>query len=193
MSKGGNPPKSYGRDSGRGFNPRSSVGLNLQHTSAIVSLRTFAMSDQEPRAAAPRLPDFFAAPAPDAPRHPDADLIELAEKTLAGLVRYRDAMADFRDGIDNAILHPQPSADRMRALQHIIVDAEQTRRVTMPMLRQASKLKAQTPAGIMAKALLMRASTTGAAALARSLAIDLVESPALRAAVWPAPKPEAAT
>ncbi len=43
-----------------------------------------------------------------------------------------------------------------------------------------------TPAGIYAKALLVRSSTTGATELAMSLAIDLLDCPGLRESLWPA-------
>jgi hypothetical protein len=55
-----------------------------------------------------------------------------------------------------------------------------------PRLRQIAKEKATTPAGIYAKALVVRASRTGAKHLAMTLAEDLVNYPALRAAIWPA-------
>jgi hypothetical protein len=48
------------------------------------------------------------------------------------------------------------------------------------------KMKATTAAGIYAKAAVVRASKTGAADLAMSLAEDLLACPGLRAALWPA-------
>jgi hypothetical protein len=58
------------------------------------------------------------------------------------------------------------------------------------MLRAAAKIKAPTAAGIYAKAMAVRASTTGAANLAMSLAEDLLAAPGLRASLWPAQEGE---
>jgi hypothetical protein len=52
--------------------------------------------------------------------------------------------------------------------------------------RQAAKLRATTPAGIFAKALVVRSSHTGAAVLAMSLADELIACPGLRQSLWPA-------
>jgi hypothetical protein len=49
-----------------------------------------------------------------------------------------------------------------------------------------SKLKATTAAGIYAKAMVVRASKTGAASLAMTLAADLLDCSGLRASLWPA-------
>lgn len=61
-----------------------------------------------------------------------------------------------------------------------------------PYLPNITKLKAQTAAGIYAKAAVVKASKTGAACLARSLAEDLLACPGLREALWPAQKGRAA-
>jgi hypothetical protein len=55
-----------------------------------------------------------------------------------------------------------------------------------PPLARIKKIKATTAAGIYAKAAIVRASRTGAADLAISLAQDLLDCPGLRAALWPA-------
>ena len=57
-----------------------------------------------------------------------------------------------------------------------------------PYLPNITRLKAQTAAGIYAKAAVVKASKTGAACLARSLAEDLLACPGLREALWPAQK-----
>jgi hypothetical protein len=59
------------------------------------------------------------------------------------------------------------------------------RRGKVPLLAIA-KLKATTAAGIYAKAMVVRASKTGAAGLAMTLAADLLDCPGLRASLWPA-------
>jgi hypothetical protein len=51
---------------------------------------------------------------------------------------------------------------------------------------RAAELEATTHAGIYAKALIVRCSSTGASALAMSLATDLVECKGLRDVLWPA-------
>jgi hypothetical protein len=54
------------------------------------------------------------------------------------------------------------------------------------LLRRAGKLRATTPAGVYAKALLVRSSLTGASTLARSLADDLIACDDLRQTLpWP--------
>jgi hypothetical protein len=55
-----------------------------------------------------------------------------------------------------------------------------------PLLGRIRKMKATTAAGIYAKAAVVRASKTGAADLAMSLAQDLLDCPGLRSALWPA-------
>jgi hypothetical protein len=59
----------------------------------------------------------------------------------------------------------------------------------MPLIR-IRKMKATAAAGIFAKAAVVRASKTGAADLAMSLAEDLLAAPGLRAALWPAEEVE---
>jgi hypothetical protein len=55
-----------------------------------------------------------------------------------------------------------------------------------PAMGRIRKMKATTAAGIYAKAAVVRASKTGAADLAMSLAEDLLACPGLRATLWPA-------
>jgi hypothetical protein len=55
-----------------------------------------------------------------------------------------------------------------------------------PLMGRIRKMKATTAAGIYAKAAVVRASKTGAADLAMSLAQDLLDCPGLRASLWPA-------
>jgi hypothetical protein len=58
--------------------------------------------------------------------------------------------------------------------------------VAKPRLARIAKLRARTPAGIYAKAMVVRASKTGAASLAMTLAEDLIACENLRASLWPA-------
>ena len=55
-----------------------------------------------------------------------------------------------------------------------------------PLLRRLAKLRAMTAAGIYAKALVVQASVTGAAGLAKSMAEDFIANKELRASLWPA-------
>jgi hypothetical protein len=55
-----------------------------------------------------------------------------------------------------------------------------------PAMGRIRKMKATTAAGIYAKAAVVRASKTGTADLAMSLAEDLLDCPGLRASLWPA-------
>lgn len=57
-----------------------------------------------------------------------------------------------------------------------------------PNLTAIRKIKATTAAGIYAKAMVVRASKTGAKLLAMSLAEDLIACPGLRESLWPAQK-----
>jgi hypothetical protein len=59
-----------------------------------------------------------------------------------------------------------------------------------PAMSRIRKMKATTAAGIYAKAAVVRASKTGAADLAMSLAQDLLDCPGLRASLWPAGESE---
>jgi hypothetical protein len=83
--------------------------------------------------------------------------------------------------------------DRWRALsignpEHDRVQSEWqlVGRAVQRLLRRIGKLQAQTPSGIFAKAAAVHGAGPGAAFLATSLARDLLASPELRRAVWPA-------
>jgi hypothetical protein len=54
-----------------------------------------------------------------------------------------------------------------------------------------AKLRAITAAGIYAKALVVQASATGAAGLAKSMAEDFIANKELRASIWPAGREDA--
>ena len=60
------------------------------------------------------------------------------------------------------------------------------RKQVVQLLRRAKKIRASTAAGVYAKALIVRASTTGAAQLAMTLA-EIIACEGLRASLWPAP------
>jgi hypothetical protein len=73
------------------------------------------------------------------------------------------------------------------ALKKESVDAD---RAVSYLLREVSKIKATTAAGIYAKAVAVRSSKTGSALLGVSLAQDLLDCPGLRAILWPATEGE---
>ena len=75
--------------------------------------------------------------------------------------------------------HRAKDTERMEEYQTGVKSAK-------PAMGRIRKLKATTAAGIYAKAAAVRASKTGAADLAMSLAQDLLDCPGLRAALWPA-------
>lgn len=144
------------------------------------------MSEPEPRAHAPRLPDFFATPAPDAPPHPDAELLDLAEQVLSKAKATRHLRGHMDDLGRRFPLH-RPATEAERApFDRAIEYWDDARRSTAKLIRRAGWLKATTPAGLAAKALICRASKTGSPKLAVSLAEDLLDNPHLRRAVWPA-------
>ena len=77
--------------------------------------------------------------------------------------------------------------DALRAKNEELMDEYNTGiKSAKPMLGRIRKIKATTAAGIYAKAAIVRASKTGAADLAMSLAQDLLDCPGLRASLWPA-------
>ena len=110
----------------------------------------------------------------DAPPHPDAELLVLAEEVL-----------DLRRRVD-ALCTPAPrppglfwtrpelrSFEEARAKMAVLSETMETKRLKA---RRAGVLPAQTLAGLTAKALIVRACNGGAAALARSLADDLMRA-----------------
>jgi hypothetical protein len=87
-------------------------------------------------------------------------------------------------------MHDQPWTDERRAeADRLYEHHEREVRKAKPLLQSIRKLHATTGPGIFAKALVVRASVTGAAKLAMSLAEDLVACKELRATLWPAGVP----
>jgi hypothetical protein len=117
------------------------------------------------------------------PPHPDYVLLDVCGEALehaAQECKVREQAHQVRSGRES-----MTDADREESARlHQVANHHQHEAVRLG--RAAIKLRASTPAGIYAKALLVRASSTGAAVLARSLATELVECAALRASLWPA-------
>ncbi|HUW79352.1 MAG TPA: hypothetical protein VMV54_00485 [Acidocella sp.] len=105
--------------------------------------------------------------------HPDEDLLVVAERAL-GIMSTLDAeyKAPVPAGRDAQVAHA-------RELTQMSMDVQ-------TLLRGAAKIRAQTPAGVYAKAQLVSRSRSGAPMLAKSLAADMIEMPGLRRLLWPA-------
>lgn len=127
---------------------------------------------------APMPPDMPPLP------HPDAELLDLAGEFIAASNRANVLMDAWRDlGLRVAAGEAvPPSIERGAEASQAWVSQ---RRQASHIARRAAALPANTPAGLIAKAQICRASTTGCAKLAKSLANDLLGNPALRRIVFP--------
>jgi hypothetical protein len=116
----------------------------------------------------------------DGPVHPDHTLIDLCGEALY-LISKADKM---RDGL---MFHSDdPYTDAMRHADHLLSGAAASFvQQAKPLMKRIAKIPAQSAAGIYAKALVVQSSRTGAEALARTLAADLVACPGLRECLWP--------
>ncbi len=117
--------------------------------------------------------------------NPDYQLLDLCSEALHHLKHAQksyDARTwewlHLKDGPEKTAMHAEN--DRLLE-QHY-----EGERLGKPFLRKIRKMKATTAAGIFAKAMIVRASKTGAAGLAMSLAEDLIACPGLRESLWPA-------
>jgi hypothetical protein len=117
----------------------------------------------------------------DGPVSPDADLLDICSEALHLLVQIEKSRA-FAAAIGQR---------REEEWNRLWAESDQATRKAEPILRRIRKIRAETAAGIYAKALVVRASRTGAPMLAKSLAIDLIGCPGLRASLWPAEVAEA--
>ncbi|MGH7155856.1 MAG: hypothetical protein ACREF3_18160 [Acetobacteraceae bacterium] len=110
----------------------------------------------------------------DGPPNPDARLLDLCAEALHHLVTAEKALAARRwDATSD-----QAENDR---LLHIYTDGISRSRTPLNLI---AKVKATTAAGVYAKATVVRASRTGAAKLAMTLAEDLLANAPLRVLVW---------
>lgn len=119
----------------------------------------------------------------DGPISPDWLLMDLAAEvgklldTRAEGIRHREALLDIMP--HGSITSGQTILD-LCGIERVLT------RKAAAVLRHAAKIPARTPAGIYAKAFLVRKGVAGAGALGMSLADDLLRSPAIRRAIWPA-------
>jgi hypothetical protein len=119
----------------------------------------------------------------EGPVHPDHELLDLRANALHHLVHAQkawDARPEFW-GLPTEAEQQAAFAESNRLPN----ERDAIEAVSKPYLLSISKLKARTAAGIYAKAMCVRASKTGAAGLAMTLAADLLDCPGLRATLWP--------
>ena len=128
--------------------------------------------------------DRAAADLPPLP-HPDAELLDLAGQFIfanKGADRLREFWRDLNFRIGTGLAVADGAARHTEAMQAW----DSQRRAASHIARRAAALPATTPAGLIAKAQICRASATGCAKLAKSLANDLLGNPDLRRIVFPA-------
>jgi hypothetical protein len=121
----------------------------------------------------------------EGPVNADRQLLDLCADALHALVHAEraqragvEALHSARDGEDYK--------SRREVWEALGAEADSGTKNAKPLLGRIRKMKATTAAGIYAKAAVVRASRTGAADLAMSLAKDLLDCPGLRASLWPA-------
>jgi hypothetical protein len=112
------------------------------------------------------------------PSHPNADLLVLCALILDLRAKY--------DAIDReARTMPSPYVGNP-AFDAELAKRNAVKRACMSPMARVGKIAANTPAGVYAKAMVLRASYGTAPQLALSIARDLVNCPGLRSALWPA-------
>jgi hypothetical protein len=121
----------------------------------------------------------------EGPVNADRQLLDLCADALHALVHAERAYHSRDWACLTAKTKAEADASRARDVERM-VDYETGTKSAKPLLHRIRKLKATTAAGIYAKAAVVRASRTGAADLAMSLAADLLDCPGLRASLWPA-------
>jgi hypothetical protein len=119
----------------------------------------------------------------EGPVNADRVLLDLCAETLHALVHAERSYhaRDWSHGKTEAELN----AWRVRDAE-LMGEYHAGIKSAKPAMGRIRKMKATTAAGIYAKAAVVRASKTGAADLAMSLAQDLLDCPGLRASLWPA-------
>lgn len=120
----------------------------------------------------------------EGPVHPDHELLDVCAEAL----HHRRRAAELREAC-NALPppygNPPATPEQNRLREKLSVHDRDARSHALRLSRRAAKLRARTPAGIYAKALVARSSRTAAAVLAMTLAEDLIGCEALRATLWP--------
>jgi hypothetical protein len=122
----------------------------------------------------------------EGPVNADRQLLDLCAEALHALVHAERAYHS-RDWshLGDKMTEAEHHALRLKNSE-LMGEYEDGRKSAKPAMARIRKMKATTAAGIYAKAAVVRASKTGAADLAMSLAQDLLDCPGLRASLWPA-------
>jgi hypothetical protein len=121
----------------------------------------------------------------EGPVNPDRLLLDLCAEALHALVHAERSFRAAHEVFHRDTHHK--TAENLRPVwEGHYEEAGSGIKSAKPALIRIRKIKATTAAGIYAKAAVVRASKTGAADLAMSLAEDLLACPGLRAALWPA-------
>jgi len=121
----------------------------------------------------------------EGPPHPDAALLDLCSEALHWAKQAAEALSAYHAHLKAHAVQRWTDSDRADSNELHKAWQDPANRVR-PLLTCARKLRATTPAGIYAKALIVSISRTGAECLSMSLAQDLIASPAIRASIWPA-------
>jgi len=111
----------------------------------------------------------------------DRHLLDLCSDALHALKHAEKIHKEWRSLWDS----DRPLKDETRArCEALHAEQNSLENQAKQIMYRAKKMPAKTPAGIYAKAMLVRASVTGAAHLAMSLAEDMVNCKELRAVLW---------
>ena len=127
----------------------------------------------------------------DRPPHPDHKLLDLCADALHWRRKHDEAGRAFQAARNTAFAACTAEGRNFTNAENATCDAAQAtsaahEKSMLRILFEAKQLRATTPAGIYAKALIVRSTKTGAAQMAMSLADDLIACPGLRESLWPA-------
>jgi hypothetical protein len=120
----------------------------------------------------------------EGPVNPDHQLLDLCASALHHLVAAQRAYDARRVG-EWSQLEGDAQEARRKLDAELLKEWYDRNAGAKPAMARITKMKASTAAGIYAKAAVVRASKTGAAGLAMTLAQDLLDCPGLRAVLWP--------
>jgi hypothetical protein len=113
-----------------------------------------------------------------APDHPDAELLKLCADVL-DLHAEEERFSREASGIAHGtIANP--------AYRAVLDNRDACAAAWKPLLARIGKIPSKTPAGVYAKAMVLRRGYGTAPKLSLSLAEDLVACPGLRSSIWPA-------
>jgi hypothetical protein len=126
----------------------------------------------------------------DGPPHPDHKLLDLCAEALHWRRRSDVAEKEFRKRQEVARTACEAQrrhiTDTERGANMVAyLDWQGHEKSMKRILFEAKRIRAQSAAGIYAKALIVRSTQTGATLMAMSLADDLIACPGLRESLWP--------